>query len=144
MKRLIAVILCIIILLSCGKPGYSNLKSFVNSWHEPIYNETEHGDTLRDSYGGYFCIILKSNGEAYVHSEKFGEEGPFHWCLNEDGSLMIDDNYSIIEYIEDDFWNVEIHNGLITLDGVFSSCYSNPSLEDTGFSGDLSQLYCEE
>lgn len=145
MKKLSLAVITLIILLSlfsCIQPVDADISRFINYWYEPIYNETEHGDTLESIYG-YVCLVVQEDGRALMKSENYGIEGPYDWCINDDGTLTINGHDSSIAYIGEDEWSIQLQTDLITIDGVFVPCYSDHFGDEEPYYGTLDALACE-
>lgn len=121
----------------------NELRSFVNYWWEPLYEEADYGIALENAYGGYICLIIQDDNNAFIKSAKYGVEGPYDWCINDDGSISIDDYILEVEPSGNDAYHIKIKNGLVPIDGIFIECYSASFDNKGSFKGSMNKFLCD-
>jgi hypothetical protein len=116
--------------------------AILNTWYEPIYEDTSHSDLLQNSYGEYVCLYLSDDRTAYMFSETYGYEGPYDWCLDDNHVVLIDDYQIYIDRLSKEQYYITIENGLTSVSGTFIPCYSVDLYEQPVLVSSIKELMC--
>lgn len=79
-----------------------------------------------------------------MKSRTYGVEGPYDWCINEDGSVTIDDYIAQIEPIGNQEYHIKVKTGLIPVEGTFVECYSDNFEDEEPYEGSMDKFMCEQ
>lgn len=145
MNKLFYLIFISLIFICCNQSTDQDIKlsTIINYWYEPIYDDINGGEQIRDYYGGHVCIVLHEDGYAYLLSPNYGLLA-YEWCLSEDNQIWIDEIAVDFDYISSDYFEITVTYKLIKVNGGFAYCYSEPDTwSEAPYLEDLSALKCE-
>jgi hypothetical protein len=118
-----------------------DLRGFVNYWWEPLYEQVDQGQLLESSYG-YLCVSIQDDGMAYMKSEVYGVEGPYDWCINEDGSITIDEYEAQVEPVGNREYHIKVKTGVVPIEGTVVECYSDSFNDEELYEGSMESFAC--